>query len=409
MKKWVPFECITALRFLREGRMQTAAIISGVAIGVGVIVFMSAMLTSLQGNFIKRVLMSQAHIQILPPEEVARPLRALARGVIYANVVQKPTQRLRSIDQWQSITTQLRHRSDIVAVAPTVSASALAIRGNASRSISLTGIDPDVYFKIVRIPEYITLGAPQLMTDDIIIGSELARELGVTVGDKVNVVAASATTRSLTVSAIFDLGNKGANERSTFVTLRTAQSLANLNGGVTSIDMTVNDLYAADVIAKAVTASTGVLAESWITTNAQLFSTLSAQEMSFTTIRVFVGLSVAFGVASVLIVSVIQRSQDIGILRAMGATQWQMLRVFLLQGGVLGGAGSIAGSALGVSALAFFHRVVRLEDGSELFPLTVTSSLFVWSILLATITGVLAAALPAITAARLDPVDAIRG
>lgn len=409
MKTWVPFECITALRFLREGRMQSVAIISGVAIGVGVIVFMSAMLTSLQGNFINRVLMSQAHIQILPPEEAARPLRAPVRDVIYANVIQKPSQRVRSIDQWQTITAQLQQRSDIVVIAPTVSAAALVVRGDASRSISLTGIDPDVYFRIVKIPEYITLGVPRLTTDDIIIGSELAQDLGVTLGDKVNVVAASATTRSLTISAIFDLGNKGANERSTFVALRTAQSLANLNGGVTSIDMTVRDLYAAEVIAKAVTASTGVLAESWITTNAQLFSTLSAQEMSFTTIRIFVGLSVAFGVASVLIVSVIQRSQDIGILRAMGATQQQILRVFLLQGSILGGAGSALGSALGVAALAVFHTAVRLEDGSELFPLTVTPSLFVWSILLATVTGVLAAALPAITAARLDPVDAIRG
>jgi lipoprotein-releasing system permease protein len=136
---------------------------------------------------------------------------------------------------------------------------------------------------------------------------------------------------------------------------------------------------------------------------------LSAQEMSFTTIQGFVALSVAFGVASVLIVSVIQRSQDIGILRAMGATQSQMLRVFLLQGGILGGLGSVAGSSLGIAALAVFHALVRLDDGSELFPLTVRASLFVWSILLATVTGIVAAALPAVTAARLDPVDAIRG
>jgi lipoprotein-releasing system permease protein len=355
------------------------------------------------------VLMSQAHIQILPPEESARPLRGPESGVIYANVIQRPTQRLRSIDQWQSITAQLRRRADIAVVTPTVSAAALAVRGNASRSITLTGINDDEYFRIVRIPEYITAGEPRLTGDDIIIGSELARLLGVSVGDKLNVIAASTTTRSLTVSAVFDLGNKGANERSTFVALRTAQSLAGLNGGVTAIDMTVHDLYAAEVVAQSVTASTGAKAESWIVTNAQLFSTLSAQEMSFTTIQGFVALSVAFGVASVLIVSVIQRSQDIGILRAMGATQYQMLRVFLLQGAILGGLGATAGSALGIAALAVFHALVRLKDGSELFPMTVSASLFVWSIALATITGVVAAALPAVTAARLDPVDAIRG
>ncbi len=409
MKTWLPFEGVTALRFLKEGRMQTVAIVSGVAIGVGVIVFMSAMLASLQSNFVKRVLMSMAHIQVLPPEEEAHALRVAEPGIVYASIRQRPTQRLRSIDQWQTLTAALQRRTDVAVVTPTVSAAAIAVRGAASRSIALTGINAEEYFRIVKIPEFITQGEPRLRSDDIMIGSELARQLGVSAGDKLSVVAAGAATRSLTISAIFDLGNKGANERSTYVALRTAQSLANLSGGVTSIDLTVFDLYAAESIAQAVRASTGVKAESWIATNAQLFSTLSAQEMSFTTIQGFVGLSVAFGVASVLIVSVIQRSQDIGILRAMGATQPQILRVFLLQGAVLGGAGAAVGSGLGIAALAVFHRLVRLEDGSELFALTVRPSLFVWTIALATVTGIIAASFPAITAARLDPVDAIRG
>lgn len=409
MKTWIPFEVVTAIRFLREGRMQTLAIVSGVAIGVGVIVFMSAMLTSLQGNFITRVLMSAPHIQILPPDEVARVLRTDVRGVSYSDVMQRPAQRLRAIDQWQTIVAQARDRADIDVVAPTVSAAALAVRGAASRSVTLTGIEPLVYFRIVKIPDHMTLGLATLTSDQVLIGSELAKDLAVTVGDKLTIAAASASPRSLTVSGIFDLGNKGVNSHTIFVALRTAQSLANLTGGVTSIDITVRDIYAADAVATAVSASTGVLAESWITTNAQLFSTLSAQEMSFTTIRVFVGLSVAFGVASVLIVSVIQRSQDIGILRAMGATQHQVLRVFLLQGGVLGFFGASVGVMLGVGALALFHTLVRLQDGSELFPLAVAPALFGWSVLLATITGVIAAALPALTAARLDPVEAIRG
>ena len=79
MNRWLPFEWIAALRFLREGRMQTIFILAGVAIGVAVIVFMSAMLAGLQANFIKRVLTSQPHIQLLPPDEVARPLRGEPR------------------------------------------------------------------------------------------------------------------------------------------------------------------------------------------------------------------------------------------------------------------------------------------------------------------------------------------
>ena len=75
---WLPFEWIVALRFLREGRLQTIFIMTGVAIGVGVIVFMSALLAGLQANFIRRVLSAQAHIQLLPPKEVTRALRGAA-------------------------------------------------------------------------------------------------------------------------------------------------------------------------------------------------------------------------------------------------------------------------------------------------------------------------------------------
>ncbi len=409
MNRWSPFEWITALRFLREGRMQTMFILTAVAIGVAVIVFMSAMLSSLQANFLKRVLTSQPHIQLVPPQEVARPLREPAKGTVVGSIVQRPAQRIRSIDQWQKIKTQLGDWPEVVTVSPTMSASALAIKGDASRSITLTGIDPDVYFQIVRIPDYIVAGQPRVLTEDILIGTELAKDLGVSVGDKINVTAATGASRTLTVAGIFDLGNKGANQRTTFVALRTAQTLSKLVGGVTTIDLTVTDIYAAETIAQAVEAATGIEADSWIKTNAQFFTAVNAQQTSNTLIRIFVGLSVAFGIASVLVVSVIQRSKDIGILRAMGSSQGQILRVFLLQGGLLGASGSIIGATIGGSAVVFWHSYLRQADGSELFPLVIEPSLFINAVLLAAVTGVAAAAVPALRAAKLDPVVAIRG
>jgi lipoprotein-releasing system permease protein len=409
MNRWAPFEWITALRFLKEGRMQTLFIVTAVAIGVAVIVFMSAMLASLQANFLKRVLTSQPHIQLIPPDEVARALRHSSPSQVVARVIQRPVQRIRSIDQWQKIRDQLSTWPQITNVSPTMSGSALAVRGDANRSISLTGIDPDVYFKVVRIPDYIVAGEPRVLSEDILIGTELAKDLGVTVGEKINVSSATGASRVLTVRGIFDLGNKGANQRSTFVALRTAQALLNLLGGVTTIDLTVGDIYAAETIAQSVQAATGVEADSWIKTNAQFFTAVNAQQTSNTLIRVFVGLSVAFGIASVLVVSVIQRSKDIGILRAMGTTRGQILRVFLVQGGLLGFVGSVVGAAAGGSALVFWHGYLRQADGSELFPLVLEPSLFILAVVLAAVTGVAAAAMPALRAARLDPVVAIRG
>lgn len=408
MKTWLPFEWIAAIRFLREGRMQTLFIVTGIAIGVAVIVFMSALLTGLQTNFIKRVLLSQPQIQLIPREQVARALRS-GPGLFESAIIQRPSQRVLSIDQWPKIRDRMAAMPEVSAVSPTMAGSALAVRGAASRAITIAGIEPASYYKIVHVPDYIVAGSADLSSDDIIIGTELAKDLGCSVGDKLNLQAAYGHTAVLKVVGVVDLGNKGANERTTYVALRTAQTLLGIIGGVTTIDITVHDVYAAEVIAQQIQASNPIEADSWIKTNAQFFTAVNAQTLSNTLIRVFVGLSVAFGIAAVLVVSVIQRSKDIGILRAMGTSRGQVLRIFLIQGGVLGFAGAIVGSGLGVAALLYWHASIRQADGSELFPLILQQSLFVITILLATCTGLLAAMAPALRAAKLDPVAAIRG
>jgi lipoprotein-releasing system permease protein len=405
---WLPFEWIVAIRFLREGRLQTAFIMGGVAIGVGVIVFMSVMLSGMQANFMRRVLTGQAHIQLLPAKEFARALRG-GRGVFEAADIQAPLQRLKSIDQWQSIAAQLRSWPEVMVVSPGAAGSALAIRGDASRAISVIGVEPELYYRIVPMPEKIVRGTAKLTTSDILIGTELASDLGIGIGDKLRVSSATGASNTLNVIGIFDLGNKGANTRSTFMTLHSAQSLLGLVGGVSALDVTVRDVYAAETIAQRITAATGVQADSWIKTNEQFFTAIHAQTTANTSIRFFVGLSVAFGIASVLVVTVVQRSREIGILRAMGITRGQILRVFLLQGGLLAFGGALAGCLLGASAVLSWVRIVRNPDGTPLFPLVLEPALFIASLLLAVVTGLAAAYAPALRAARLDPVVAIRG
>jgi lipoprotein-releasing system permease protein len=408
MRTWLPFEWIAAIRFLRDGWMQTIFILAGVSMGVAVIVFMSALLTGIQANFLNRVLSAQAHLVLLPPDEVARPLRAMD-GVIQDAVVQRPSQRIRSIDQWQTVLRQMQAMPEVAVATPVAAGGALAVRGEASRSITLTGVEPEGYFRIVKLPDSIVAGQPRLTSEDIVIGTDLAVELGVGVGDKLRVATATGHDATLTVTGLFDLGNRGVNERSTFVALRTAQSLLGLTGGVTSLQVTLHDPYAAEILARSAHGMTGIRADSWIRTNLQFFTAVNAQQTSNTVIRLSVGLSVALGIASVLVVSVVQRSREIGILRAMGARRGQILRVFLIQGGVLGLLGSMIGSAAGVCALVAWHASVRQADGSPLFPLMIQPQLFAIAAVVAALTGVLAAMAPALRAARLDPVVAIRG
>ncbi|WP_306607574.1 ABC transporter permease [Azonexus sp.] len=404
MHPWLPFEWIAATRFLREGRTQSLLIIVGVGVGVSVIVFMSALLSGLQSNLVKRTLSSQAHLVLLPAEEIARPQFGEGQAL-----VQKQAQRLRSIDQWQALRGRLEKLPEIAAISPVASGPAFAVRGDANKSISLIGIEPANYVRVIELDQKMVGGELRVNAGEALIGIELARDLGATLGDKLRINASSGASDTLTIVGLFDLGNKAANARNVYVGLRTAQSLLDLVGGVSSIDLALHDMYQAEALSQRLNAETGLIADSWIKTNAQFFTALTSQRISSNVIRFFIGLSVAFGIASVLVVSVVQRSREIGILRAMGASRGQMLRTFLLQGGIVGLFGSLLGSALAWCFLALWRTLAVNADGTPMFMIEVEPGLVLIAAAGATLVGVLAALMPARRAASLDPVVAIRG
>lgn len=406
MNRYLPFEWIVAFCFMREGRRQTLLIIAGVGLGVAVIVFMSALLTGLQSNIIRRTLNAQAPIVVLPPEQVARPLRDVAAVALN---VQARSQRLRSIDQWQKIRERIARMPDVEMVTPVVSGPGFALRGDATKAITLTGIEVQTYLQVIALEEKIVEGVLILGSTDILIGTELARDLGAGLGDKLRVSTATGVLETFRITAIFDFGNKAANGRNVFLALRSAQSLLNLVGGVWSLEIRIHDAYDAETVAQAIRAETGLRADSWIKTNAQFFTAIAVQTLSSALIRVFVGLTVALGIASVLVVTVVQKSKEIGILRAMGTSRGQILRLFLVQGGAMGLAGSLRGTGLAQIFLFIWRSAARNLDGTLLFIIEIEPRLFDAATLGATLVGVLAAVVPARQAARLDPAVAIRG
>ncbi len=139
-----------------------------------------------------------------------------------------------------------------------------------------------------------------------------------------------------------------------------------------------------------------------------MVSALNAQSVSTGLIRAIVLVVVVLGIASVLVVSVVQKRREIGILRAMGATRGQMVRVFLVQGGIVGAVGSVFGLVLAVAMIWLFTKFVRGSDGEPLFLIVLPMALAVQVALVATVCGVLAAVAPARRAAAMDPAQAIR-
>lgn len=410
MVPWLGFERRVALRFLREGRMQTLLIIVGVAAGVAVVAYISALISGLQGSTLTKTLGAQAHLTLRAPDDAVTPARA-ADGSLALTETQPRVQRLRSVANWQALLPLLEQMDGIAAVSPMVSGSGLALRGEAAQAIALMGVELERYDRIVGLRGKVVSGTARLDPGEAILGRDLAADLGVRVGDRVTLqttVGGRNVSDALRVTALVDLGVRDLNRRTVFVPLRAAQSLLGLPGGATVLDMTLQDVWTASALAAELRQRYPYKVESWQENNAQLVSALNAQSVSTALIRGVVMVVVVLGIASVLVVSVVQKRREIGILRAMGATRGQVLRVFLVQGAVVGAVGSALGIVLAVALIWLFTHFVRGSDGLPLFFITLPLATALKVAGIATACGVLAAVAPARRAAAMDPAQAIR-
>ena len=407
---WLGFEMQVAWRFLREGRMQTVLIIVGVAAGVAVIAYISALINGLQSSTLTKTLGAQAHLTLRAPDDVVLPARTPDASLALSET-QPRVQRLRSVTNWQALLPLLEQMPAVAAVSPMVSGAGLALRGEATQSIALMGVELDRYDRIVGLRSKVVAGRARIDPGEAILGRDLAADLGVRVGDRVILQTTQGSrtiSDSVRVTALVDLGVRDLNRRTVVVPLRAAQSLLGLPGGATVLDMTLHDVWAADALAQQLRQRYPYKVESWKENNAQLVSALNAQSVSTALIRGVVLVVVVLGIASVLVVTVVQKRREIGILRAMGTTRGQVLRVFLVQGAVVGALGSALGVALAVILIWLFTHFVRGSDGLPLFSITLPVATALRVAAIATVCGVLAAIAPARRAAAMDPAQAIR-
>ena len=420
----MPFEWFVALRYLRAGRAQTALILGGATVGVAILVFLTALISGLQRTLVQQTLSSQAHVLVKAREREARPLplgaprgggappREAGAGAalpeVAADRVERTPDRIRSIEQWQQVAADVAQVPGVVAVTPTAAGSAFASRGEATKPVALRGVDDASFARVIEIAPRIRAGSFRLEGAQAAIGVELAKDLGIGVGDKLRLATPEGRGDVFTVAAVFDLGNKDVNQRWVLVPLRAAQTMLDLPGGATALEVRVADVFEAERIAREVGRRHPLEVNSWMRLNEQLLVALRSQSASSWMIQALVVVAVALGIASVLAVSVVQKSREIGILRATGTSTGRVLRIFLIEGAVVGSAGSVLGGGLGTAMALAFSRLATSPTGEPVFPVDLTPGLYLGASLVALATGILAAWIPARQAARLDPAVVIR-
>lgn len=397
-----------ALRFLIDGRSQTLFIALGIAIGIAVLVFLNILITGLQRNLIDTTVGSSPHLVVTSREEILQSIFPEGETVILSRTGGL-FDTTRPLDNWEELSEQLERQQIFTAVSPVAEGSGFLSRGEKNVSVRIRGVDLDRANEIYQIRARMVEGDYMVGKSQVLVGIDLANELDLSPGDLIRLSNLAGVSGSYTIRGVFDLGNQALNATWIFISLEGAQSIYQLSGAITAIEMQVEDVFQADTFSRRLEKSfPGLSWNSWQEENPDLLSALNSQGVSSYVIQVFVLLAVTLGISSVLAVSVIQKSRQIGILKALGISTAGVSRIFLIQGALLGLIGSLIGSLFGGFLLWGFFTFTADETGEPLFPITFDPLVFIFAIAVATIAGMGAAAVPARRAARLNTIEVIK-
>lgn len=280
-----------ALRFLADNPLQTLLISVAISVGAAVIVFITALITGLQDNVIDKTLGTQAHIRI----EATRQHNNYAASPEgqYIWMLESPrAQRLQTINNWQEVRNALDTYPIFKTVSPLISGPAFAQKGTARASVALMGIEPVRYAGIIQLDDYLVAGHFKVGASNVLIGYQLAEDLGLRVGDKLRLDAGDDRQTIVDIAGIFELGVRELDSRYVYTDLKQAQALLNLPGGVTFLELKITDVFDAEYWAQRVKQLTGLHVQSWMESNGQLLNALSSQSMTTQMIRIFVAMSV---------------------------------------------------------------------------------------------------------------------
>jgi lipoprotein-releasing system permease protein len=401
------------MRHLRSGGGQTLLTVSAVAAGVIIVIFITALIFGLRQKMTTLLTEAIPHITVQVEEVKPTPLAHIpgaSAGVSSSRIEQQAPQQ-KYIDNGSQIADIVRRLPNVHLVVPAVRAQGFASKGQNPVGVSVVGAEPALQDAVAPVSKHLIAGQYLgLRREEIVIDVQLAADLHVAIGDRIRLTASTGASDTFTIVGIYSAG-RGSGEA--YVTLRTAQSLFGLGTSVNTIFVKLGDIFAADWVADHIMVLLPYEAKSWLRESPSFRSSLRAQSAVVYITSVFSLIASSFAIASVLVVSVLQKSHQIGILKSMGARHHQMLRVFLFEGLGVAIVGSILGALLGTS-MVYLLSLIRQpvtqvgQAPEQLFPVMVLPMYIALAMLAAIVSTVLAAWLPARRAARLNPVEVMR-
>lgn len=413
------FALAVAVRQLAHNRGQTLLSIGVVAMSVTLIIFTSSLIRGVQVRLVNTITDSIPHVRVMPLERQPEVLWDRADpndAVVHVGTVPKLEQRLRKIEGWQPWLERIAalQPNELTALTPSIEGSVVIARESKRLSARLLGAVPEVYNRIIDLQQNLVAGRYfGLNGGEAVIGLKLATDLGVGLGNRVSLRSEEGITANVTIAGIYETGFGSVDGGLVVVPVRDAQSLLGIGNAITGFGLKVRDVFAAERIAGELRQQLPFKVESWMQDNERTLSGLRAQSGSSQMIIFFTTASSGLAIAALMVMSVTGKYREIGILKAMGATAGQILRVFTLQGSILSLLGAALGSVAAFSLLRWLGGLQTISPStgraSELFPIVMTAGNFLLGNGLAMAAGLVASVYPAWRASRVNPIEVIRG
>jgi lipoprotein-releasing system permease protein len=408
------FELMVGLRYTRAKRRErfvgvnSAVSMVGTALGVWALIVILSVMNGLQGEIRGRILGVASHVQLLGADG-----------------------RLADWREAQRVAASAPH---VVAAAPFVEEQAM-LSARVVRPAQVRGVLPQEEARVADLGRHMASGSLQDLRPGafrVVLGEDLARSLGALPGDKVALIAPQGTVtpagviprlKQFTVSGVFAAGIPEADGRLALIHLADAQALYRMGADVTGVRLKLDDLFAARAVARELQPKlpAGATAVDWTQTHAAFFHAVEIEKRVMFIILGLIILVAAINIVSTLVVAVADKQADIAILRTIGAAPWSIVRIFMVQGMVIGVIGTAVGLAGGLLTAANIDVIVPAIENAFRFrilardvylipelPSQIQAADVVAVVLMALALSFLATIWPSLRAARINPAEALR-
>jgi lipoprotein-releasing system permease protein len=336
-------------------------------------------------------------------------------------VVHTPPSRREELKPYTELLAKIERASPaVLAVAPYVTGEGVLRNGTRFQTVTVRGIESEREKYIGKLVENIRHGRLESLRgtpDGVVIGSGLGRKLRVGAGDDVDFVIPSGTIQKLRVVAIFESGVANMDDRRAYINLPLAQSLRGMSrNAVSGISVQVRDLDNVHETQQTIQNAVGYEVDTWEESNAQILSFQDRQRITTRILVVLVFITAAFGIANTLVAIVLQKKTDIAIMKSFGVTRGGVVRIFLIEGVVLGIIGGLLAALLGYLLATLFGQFSLFPQNNpnaylrfEKFPVALDTWIFALTFGLSVLMAIVASIAPARRAAKFVPVRILRG